>query len=136
MTTAIRFTAQIMSIEKVLPVLFRAGYTCAQMKIAVMIFVLLCLTSGVSLFLVSFGLNWKAIFFFFGLGLLSILAAIAYTVGKKPYGYIGLGDFSVLIFFGLIGVMGSYYLFTKQVTVVPDASRVKLWFFFNWCAEY
>jgi 1,4-dihydroxy-2-naphthoate octaprenyltransferase len=90
--------------------------TAQQMKVAVIIFVLLCLISGVSLLLVSFGLNWKAIFFFFGLGLLSILAAIAYTVGKKPYGYAGLGDFSVLIFFGLVGVMGSYYLFTKEIT--------------------
>ena len=87
-----------------------------QMKGAVIIFVFLCLVSGVSLLLVSFGLNWKAILFFFGLGLLSILAAIAYTVGKKPYGYAGLGDFSVLIFFGLVGVMGSYYLFTKEIT--------------------
>lgn len=87
-----------------------------QMKIAVLVFVFLCLTSGVSLLLVSFGLNWKAILFFFGLGILSILAAIAYTVGRRPYGYIGLGDFSVLIFFGLVGVMGSAYLFTKQIS--------------------
>lgn len=88
----------------------------AQMKKAVVIFVILCLCSGISLLLVSFGMNWKAIFFFLGLGVLSILAAIAYTVGKKPYGYIGLGDVSVLIFFGLVGVMGSYYLFTQRVS--------------------
>jgi 1,4-dihydroxy-2-naphthoate octaprenyltransferase len=87
-----------------------------QMKMAMIIFVLLCLISGIALLIVSFGLNWKAIFFFFGLGVLSILAAIAYTVGKKPYGYSGLGDFSVLIFFGLVGVMGSYYLFTKELS--------------------
>ena len=87
-----------------------------QMKTAVIIFILLCLASGITLLIVSFGWNLKAIAFFFGLGLLSIIAAIAYTVGKKPYGYIGLGDFSVLIFFGLVGVMGSYYLFTKQLS--------------------
>src|SRR5688572_24882545 len=87
-----------------------------QMRIAVTIFVMLSLISGISLLLVSFGFEWKAIFFFFGLGVLCILAAIAYTVGKKPYGYAGLGDLSVLIFFGLVGVMGSYYLFTKIVT--------------------
>jgi 1,4-dihydroxy-2-naphthoate octaprenyltransferase len=87
-----------------------------QMKSAVVIFVALCLISGVTLLVVSFGLNWKAILFFLGLGLLSIVAAIAYTVGKKPYGYAGLGDFSVLIFFGLVGVMGSYYLFTKELS--------------------
>jgi 1,4-dihydroxy-2-naphthoate octaprenyltransferase len=90
--------------------------TAAQMRTAVIIFVLLCLCSGISLLLVSFGLNWNALLFFFGLGVLSILAAIAYTVGKRPYGYAGLGDFSVLIFFGLVGVMGSYYLFTQHLS--------------------
>ena len=87
-----------------------------QMKLAVIIFVVLCLASGITLLVVSFGFNWRGILFFFALGLLSILAAIAYTVGRKPYGYAGLGDFSVLIFFGLVGVMGSYYLFTKQLS--------------------
>jgi len=86
-----------------------------QMRVAVIIFVILCLCSGTALLLVSFGLNWNAIFFFFGLGILCILAAVAYTVGKRPYGYIGLGDFSVLIFFGFVGVMGSFYLFTQQI---------------------
>lgn len=90
--------------------------TKSQMQIAVVIFVLLSLISGITLLLVSFGFEWRAIFFFFGLGILCILAAIAYTVGKKPYGYAGLGDLSVLIFFGFIGVMGSYYLFTKKVS--------------------
>lgn len=90
--------------------------TMAQMRIAVIVFVLLSLFSGVTLLLVSFGLAWKGILFFFGLGVLSIIAAMAYTMGKKPYGYAGLGDLSVLIFFGFVGVLGSYYLFTKNVT--------------------
>jgi 1,4-dihydroxy-2-naphthoate polyprenyltransferase len=85
-----------------------------QMKNAVILFVFLCLVSGISLLLVSFGWNWRAIIFFFGLGLLSIVAAIAYTVGKKPYGYMGMGDISVLLFFGLVGVMGSFYLITHE----------------------
>lgn len=87
-----------------------------QMKRAVLLFVALCLISGSSLLIVSLGLNLKSFLFFFTLGLLSIFAAIAYTVGKKPYGYAGLGDFSVLIFFGLVGVMGSLYLFTRRVS--------------------
>ena len=87
-----------------------------QMKFAVVFFIILCLVSGIALLFVSFGLNWNAILFFFGLGLLSIVAAIAYTVGKKPYGYAGLGDLSVLLFFGLVGVMGSYYLFTQRLS--------------------
>ena len=90
--------------------------TSGQMFTAVIIFALLSLVSGVLLLLFAFGNNWQGIIFFFGLGLLSILAAIGYTVGKKPYGYMGLGDFSVLLFFGLVGVMGSYYLFTQQLT--------------------
>jgi 1,4-dihydroxy-2-naphthoate octaprenyltransferase len=87
-----------------------------QMKTAVIIFVVLCLVSGISLLLIAFGFDWSALLFFFALGIFSILAAIAYTVGKKPYGYSGLGDLSVLIFFGLVGVMGSYYLFTKNIS--------------------
>jgi 1,4-dihydroxy-2-naphthoate polyprenyltransferase len=95
----------------------QAGIISAvQMKRAVIVFVLLSLFSGLSLLWFSFGWNWRALALFFGLGLLSIAAAIGYTVGKKPYGYIGLGDISVLIFFGLVGVMGSYYLFTHSVT--------------------
>lgn len=90
--------------------------SAAQMKKAVIVFVLLSLFSGLSLLWFSFGWNWKALVLFFGLGLFSIAAAIGYTVGKKPYGYIGLGDISVLMFFGLVGVMGSYYLFTHSVT--------------------
>ncbi len=86
-----------------------------QMRKAMMLFVLLSLISGIALLLVSFGLNWSALLFFFGLGLLSIVAAIAYTVGKRPYGYVGLGDISVLLFFGLVGVGGSYYLFTQTI---------------------
>jgi 1,4-dihydroxy-2-naphthoate octaprenyltransferase len=96
-----------------------------EMKFAVIIFVLLCLGSGVLLLIVSFGFDWNALLFFFGLGLLSILAAVAYTVGRKPYGYMGLGDISVLIFFGLVGVLGSYYLFTKSLSwhlVLPALS--------------
>jgi 1,4-dihydroxy-2-naphthoate octaprenyltransferase len=103
--------------------------TASQMKVAIIIFIALCLASGISLLLISFGLNWNAILFFFGLGVLSILAAIAYTVGKKPYGYAGLGDFSVLIFFGLIGVMGSNYLFTKQLNWIQVLPALSCGFF-------
>jgi 1,4-dihydroxy-2-naphthoate octaprenyltransferase len=85
-----------------------------QMKNAIIIFVGLSLVSGIELLYSAFGFELKSFLFFLALGVLSIVAAIAYTVGKKPYGYIGLGDLSVLIFFGLVGVMGSLYLFTKE----------------------
>jgi 1,4-dihydroxy-2-naphthoate octaprenyltransferase len=96
----------------------------SSMRNAIVVFVILSLLSGVSLLLLAFGTEWKAILFFLGLGLLSILAAIAYTVGKKPYGYIGLGDISVLIFFGIVGVMGSYYLFTKEITFLETLPAI------------
>src|SRR6187549_851025 len=54
--------------------------TKEQMRIAVIIFVLLSFMSGITLLIISFGLEWKAILFFLCLGILSILAAIAYTV--------------------------------------------------------
>ncbi|MFM9838817.1 MAG: 1,4-dihydroxy-2-naphthoate polyprenyltransferase [Cyclobacteriaceae bacterium] len=87
-----------------------------QMRNAVILFSILSLVSGILLLWFSFGSDWNGILTFFGLGLLSIAAAIGYTVGKRPYGYIGLGDISVLIFFGLVGVMGSYYLFTHEIS--------------------
>ena len=46
------------------------------------------------------------------LGLLSIAAAVGYTNGKRPYGYAGFGDIAVLIFFGWVGVLGTYFLHT------------------------
>jgi 1,4-dihydroxy-2-naphthoate polyprenyltransferase len=87
-----------------------------SMKLAVVLFSVLALVSGSALLFVAFGLNWNAILFFLALGILCILAAVAYTMGRKPYGYAGLGDLSVLIFFGFIGVLGSLYLFTQRFT--------------------
>lgn len=86
-----------------------------SMRLAITIFVVLSLISGLSLLYVSFGWNWESILFFLGLGVLSIIAAITYTAGRKPYGYAGLGDISVLLFFGLVGVVGSSYLFIKEI---------------------
>lgn len=90
--------------------------TSTEMRNAVILFAALSLISGISLLWISFGADWQALALFFGLGLLSIAAAVGYTIGKKPYGYIGLGDISVLVFFGLVGVMGSYYLFTHSLS--------------------
>jgi len=53
--------------------------------------------------------------FFFLLGIAAIAAAIKYTMGKKAYGYKGLGDIFVFFFFGIVSVVGCYFLFTKQL---------------------
>ncbi|MBD2781272.1 1,4-dihydroxy-2-naphthoate polyprenyltransferase [Xenorhabdus sp. 42] len=83
--------------------------TAKQMKNALMITVLLSCLSGISLIIVACN-NPSDMIGFLLLGLLAIAAAITYTVGTRPYGYIGLGDLSVLIFFGWLSVLGTYYL--------------------------
>jgi len=87
----------------------------SSMRKALILFVIMCLASGLYLLWISFGQNIRGLLFFLALGILSIVAAIAYTVGRRPYGYVGLGDISVLIFFGFVGVLGSLYLFTKAI---------------------
>lgn len=53
--------------------------------------------------------------FFFVLGGFSVYAALKYTMGESAYGYRGLGDLFVFVFFGLVSVVGSYFLFAKQL---------------------
>ncbi len=89
--------------------------TAKQMKNAVILFAILSLIATFALLYVSFFPHFiKEFWTFVGLGVLCILAAIGYTMGKKPYGYMGLGDIMVFIFFGLVSVAGSYFLFTKE----------------------
>lgn len=88
--------------------------TAKQMRNAVILFSILSFVATVALLYVAFIPKYMNEFYIFiGLGVASILAAIGYTVGKKPYGYMGLGDLFVFIFFGLVSVCGSYFLFTK-----------------------
>ncbi|MFN2396069.1 MAG: 1,4-dihydroxy-2-naphthoate polyprenyltransferase [Bacteroidales bacterium] len=85
----------------------------AQMKKGIIINIILALISG--LLLIWFGAGGKDTFIilvFLVLGIAAIVAAIKYTVGKNPYGYRGLGDLSVFLFFGLIGVLGTHFLHT------------------------
>lgn len=81
-----------------------------EMLAAIIITSLLSLVSGSYLIYLAFAGFTTSFFWFLGLGVLSILAAIGYTMGKKAYGYLGLGDLFVFIFFGMVGVYGSYYL--------------------------
>ncbi len=85
-----------------------------QMKHAIIFNIALTVMSGLVLVLYSLS-SLESILTFIGLGILAILAAIAYTMGSKPYGYVGLGDISVFLFFGLLGVSGTYFLHTGHV---------------------
>jgi 1,4-dihydroxy-2-naphthoate octaprenyltransferase len=80
---------------------------------AIIIFSVLSLVSGISLLTIALrGAPANTFWVFLGIGIACIIAAITYTAGKRPYGYVGLGDLSVLIFFGWVGVLGSSYLHT------------------------
>ncbi len=100
--------------------------TAGQMKNAVILFSALSLIATVALLYLAFFPDFmKEFWIFIGLGIACILAAIGYTVGKKPYGYLGLGDLMVFIFFGLVSVCGSYFLFTKSFewdVLIPAAA--------------
>ncbi|APG20712.1 1,4-dihydroxy-2-naphthoate polyprenyltransferase [Kosakonia radicincitans] len=92
----------------------KGAISLAQMKRALIIVIVLSCISG--LLLVTAATQTLADFIgFLVLGGLSIIAAITYTIGKRPYGYLGLGDISVLIFFGWLSVMGSWYLQTHML---------------------
>ena len=104
--------------------------TAKQMMRGIINLAILCLIFGVLLLYFSFKTaSWDTFWGFFGLGLLSMLAAYTYTAGKKPYGYAGLGDISVLIFFGLVGVLGSNYLFTKSFEIINILPALSCGFF-------
>lgn len=85
------------------------------MKAAIVVFSVLALASGLYLLYTAFGTDYKKALPFLGIGILSIIAAIAYTVGKRAYGYYGLGDLFVFIFFGLVGVVGCAYLYDQII---------------------
>lgn len=81
---------------------------------AMILFTILALISGLLLLYIAF--NSTQIFaIFLVLGVLSIIAAITYTAGSRPYGYAGLGDISVFLFFGWLGVFGTFFLHTYEL---------------------
>lgn len=90
--------------------------TPAEMKRAMWGFGAAALVSGVALLLLALGLAgaWLLLAFF-GLGLAAIWAAVNYTAGSNPYGYAGLGDISVFLFFGMVGVCGTYFLQARNL---------------------
>jgi|TARA_B110000116_G_C16721594_1_gene529377 1,4-dihydroxy-2-naphthoate octaprenyltransferase len=92
--------------------------TPSQMKFAMVITTIITLIIALLLIYVAFGSeNFGYSILFFGLGIASIAAAIKYTVGNSAYGYSGFGDIFVFLFFGLLSVVGSYFLYTKHINI-------------------
>lgn len=90
--------------------------TPKQMKTAMIITTIITLLIALLLIYVAFGSeSFGYSILFFGLGIASIAAAIKYTVGNSAYGYSGFGDIFVFLFFGLLSVVGSYFLYTKMI---------------------
>lgn len=86
------------------------------LKKGIIVSIIISMFLAVVLIYMSFGTeNLKLILLFLVLGILSVWAAIRYTMGANPYGYRGLGDIFVFLFFGLLGVLGSMFLFTKSL---------------------
>ena len=91
--------------------------TDKEMKKAMVITSVITMGFALSLIYTAFGKEdflFSVVFFI--LGLASIGAAIKYTVGKSAYGYLGLGDVFVFLFFGLLSVVGSFFLYHHHIS--------------------
>lgn len=108
--------------------------TIGEMKGLIGLFLVLCIVFGTALVCTAF---WTEIsqaplsfhfspFIFLALGLLAIIGAVTYTLGKHSYGYIGLGDLGVFVFFGLLSTMGAYYLQTQTMSVEVTLAAVAI----------
>ena len=101
--------------------------TVHQMKRLIGVMVALCCLFGLLMIRFSFGklFDWKPMAFVV-LGAAAIWAAMHYNLGKDPYGYRGLGDLFVFLFFGIVTVCGGYYLcaheFPSWIIILPAAA--------------
>ena len=99
--------------------------TVKQMKAMIGLFIGLSVVFGTALVLTAFSIQPSEvsiqdsvvrIIVFLGLGALAIVGAMTYTLGRHSYGYMGLGDLGVFLFFGLLSTIGAYYLQTQTLT--------------------
>lgn len=91
--------------------------TPEAMRRAILVAALLSAASGLLLLWFAFGREaFTFTLLFILLGGAAIAAAITYTAGRLPYGYVGFGDLAVLIFFGWVGVLGSYFVQTGRLS--------------------
>jgi 1,4-dihydroxy-2-naphthoate octaprenyltransferase len=97
--------------DRIGPLRITAGglATPAQVKSAAFISFAVAACAGLALAITT---SWWLI----AVGAISIAAAWGYTGGKNPYGYMGLGEIFVFIFFGLVATVGTYYVQTDEIT--------------------
>ena len=92
------------------------GLTVSAMKRGIAVAATLSFIVGLLMLWVSFGFG-TGFWVFVGIGIAAIVAAMRYTMGRNPFGYRGLGDLMVLVFFGFATVAGSYFIVAHQITV-------------------
>lgn len=93
--------------------------TIGDIKKLILMFIGLCVISGLAMIQVSFGSLFKTESICLEvLGAAAIVGAMKYTLGKNPYGYRGLGDVFVFIFFGLVSVLGGYYVAARELPLL------------------
>ena len=91
-----------------------------EMKSAIIVFVVICLTSGIALVAGAYPyINRSNAVILLVVGALCILAALFYTMGRNAYGYRGLGDLFAFFFFGPVPVIGTYFLHTYIMDFKP-----------------
>lgn len=103
--------------------------TPQQMKKGIVIAISIAALVGVLLIYIALQfMSIKYILIFLLLGIASIVAAIKYTAGKNPYGYKGMGDIFSFTFFGLVSVVGTYFLHTHTIDFMPWLPAIGLGF--------
>lgn len=101
--------------------------TVAEMKRMIVLFIVLSMFFGTLLVWAAFGTLWCVeSVAFLGLGALAIIGAMTYTLGKHNYGYKGLGDLGVFLFFGLLSTIGSFYLSAHFLTAEAVLAAVAI----------
>lgn len=90
--------------------------TSSQMKSGMAVLIVLSLVTGIWLIAEGTkGLDLTTFLLFFTFGIIALIAAYRYTAGSNPYGYAGLGDVAVFLFFGILPVAGTFFLSTHRL---------------------
>lgn len=90
--------------------------TTTQMKTGMAVLIVLSLLTGIWLIAEGTkGLDPTTFLLFLAFGIIALIAAYRYTAGNNPYGYAGLGDVAVFLFFGILPVVGTYFLNTHHL---------------------
>ncbi len=101
--------------------------TPREMKRGIAVFVVICLTTGLTLvFNIAGMIDWPSALILILTGGVSIVAALFYTMGKHAYGYRGWGDFFAFIFFGPVPVIGTWFLHTHTFGFKPVLPAIGL----------